>query len=96
MKNKLSAYILHAAVVLCFGPEVLIAQFDTERSKTTEVIGCLDSVSLLDVLTTPPVPITRSLANFQIGLNWYGMDGFSQYFGVGPPVRHVCRAPRKQ
>ncbi len=83
MRTSLRLVIVLATLSVLHLPDRLVAQHDTEPTKSIEVIGCIDSVSLLDVLTSPPIPITRSLSNFQIGLNWYGMDGFSQMFGVG-------------
>lgn len=86
-------YILLALVIFTCRPVRLAAQYDTEPSQASEVIGCIDSVSLLDVLSSPPVPITRSVTNFQIGLNWFGMDGFSQHFGVGLIDNHINLDP---
>ena len=71
-----------AAALLVAPASGLRAQFDTEPIKSTEYADCGDSLSLYSLLSSPTIPITRSLDRFRLGLNWYGMDGFSQLFGV--------------
>lgn len=85
--------VLLTAILAIFGSVGAYSHFDTEQTKASEVINCIEGVSLHDVLVSPPVPIARTVASFQVGLNWYGMDGFSQYFGVGPPLRHLRCTP---
>ena len=90
--NKTVCVLLAPVIFTCI-PARMTAQFDTEPCESSEVIGCIDSVSLRDVLSAPPVPITRLVTNFQIGLNWFGMDGFSQHFGVGLIDNHINLDP---
>lgn len=93
MNHNLAIIVVMAAVTLCIRPVIARAQFDTEPAKSSDVIGCIDSVSLRDVLVSPPVPISRSVSSFQVGLNWYGMDGFSQHFGVSLIDNHINLDP---
>ncbi|RPI68955.1 MAG: hypothetical protein EHM43_03315 [Ignavibacteriae bacterium] len=89
MKIIVTNLAVLSALFAVIGSVQTYAQFDTEPTMSTEVIDCIDSVSLRDVLVSPPVPISRSIPSFQVGLNWYGMDGFSQHFGVGLIDNHM-------